>query len=173
MSDTLQVEIAAPLAFGAPVGEAGATAALRVLQTVSALNEKPPVVSEEAVGLELELAKLQQKTQLLIELLAVALARDGTRPPSTVVQLGSNSCAWSSPQALTPGASGTLTLWLHPAAPEPLQWPAEITSCQAEAAGFALHASLLPLSEAAQAALERHIFALHRRAVAEAKSQRS
>jgi len=143
-------------------------AALRVLQTVNALGEKPPFIADDATGLELEVARLHQKTQLLIELLAVALGRDGLRPAPQPILLGSELCDGLLWPAQTLGAQGLLCLWLHPAAPEPLLWPAEVITAASEGQSV----RLLPLGEAAGAALQRQIFLLHRRAVAEARAQR-
>jgi len=170
----LRVPFTAPLQWqpGAPAADAGA-AALRVLATVVSLAERPPQINEEATGLELEVARLHQKTQLLIELLAVALGRDQSRPQATDVQLGGETCQWLSDHPPAVGSEGELCLWLHPVAPEPLRWPARITHCQSQRDGQQqVEATLLPLGEAAQAALDRYVFQQHRRAIAEAKAQR-
>jgi len=154
-------------------GPEASNAALRVLATAVTLAERAPPVTDEATGLELEVARLHQKTQLLVELLALALGRDATRPAATNVELGSSGCRWRTAAPPRVGSEGQVVLWLHAAAPEPLLWPATITRVTPEADGAALtEAALLPLGEAAQAALERHVFQLHRRAVAEARAAR-
>lgn len=155
-----------------PASDAG-PAAVRVLATAAALGERAPTVNEEAVGLELEVARLHQKTQLLIELMAVALGRDGSRPPPVPLSLGAAGCSWQAFSAPARGSSGLVALWLHPASPEPLEWPAEIIELEPLAEGSMMtHARFLPLGEAAQAALDRQVFLLHRRGVAEARAQR-
>ncbi|MES2683251.1 MAG: PilZ domain-containing protein [Pseudomonadota bacterium] len=153
----------------APVDEA---AALRALQTAATLGEKPPPVSEDALGPDLEVNRLHQKTQLLIELLAVALRRNAVTPLPQLITLSATHCQWQHPVALPAAAQGVVSLWLHPASPEPLQWPAEIIGSSSQGAGWSVEARLLPLGDAAQAALDRHVFLLHRRAVAEARAQR-
>ncbi|MES2884856.1 MAG: PilZ domain-containing protein [Pseudomonadota bacterium] len=170
---TLLVELNVPFQWRADVLVTEGSVAIRRLQTAMALGEKPPVVSDEAAGLELEVARLHQKTQLLIELLALALQGQSGRPSVQAVALSAEACHWQADSALAIGSRGSVELWLHAAAPEPLLWPAEISHCRAEGSGHALHATLLPLGEAAQAALDRHVFLLHRRAIAEAKAQRS
>ena len=152
-----------------PIDEA---AVLRALQTAAVLGEKPPPVSEDAQGAELEVNRLHQKTQLLIELLAVALRRNAAMPLPQAITLSATHCQWQHPQALPTNGDGLLSLWLHPASPEPLQWPAEIKACTADGAAWRIEAQLLPLGDAAQTALDRHVFLLHRRAVAEARAQR-
>lgn len=169
----LLVELQVPFQWRADVQAGDGSAAIRSLQTAMALGEKPPVVSDDAVGLELEVARLHQKTQLLIELLALALQGHAGRPAAQALALSAESCRWQAATALPVGSRGSVALWLHAAAPEPLLWPAEIMGCRAEGSGHALHAALLPLGEAAQAALDRHVFLLHRRAIAEARAQRS
>lgn len=176
-AEQLSVPLLVPLSWqagaGLPVAEAG-TAAVRALATAVSLAERPPLVNEEASGLELEVTRLHQKTQLLIELLALALSRDSSRPAAIELQLSGTACSWHSDDPPALGSSGALALWLHPAAPEPMRWPAEITEITRHEGGSAyVQARLLPLGEAAQSVLDRHIFQLHRRAVAEARSQRS
>ena len=172
-STALAVPLQAPVAWRAGTPASDGAAALRALQVATSLGEKPATVSEEATGLELEVARLHQKTQLLIELLAVALQGQAARPAAQAVLLSTETCQWHNASTVPVGSVGSVALWLHPAAPEPLLWPAEIRDCQPQDAGYALQAQLLPLGEAAQAALDRQVFLLHRRAVAEAKALRS
>ncbi len=173
----LSVTLMAPVSWlqsALPAAAEAGLAAVRALATAVSLAERPPGINEEALGVELEIARLHQKTQLLIELLALALARDVTRPPPRALQLSAAACSWQAAQAVAVGSIGAVAIWLHPAAPEPMSWPAEIVECQPAPDGNCrLQARLLPLGEAATAALERHVFQLHRRAVAEARSLRS
>lgn len=171
---SLQVSLCAALRWEPSAVLAGAEAdraALRVLATVASLGERPPGINEETSGLELEVARLQQKTHLLVELLAQVLARDATRPLTTMLSLSAQDCRWPAEGAVGEGGEGVLNVWLHPAAPEPLRWPAVLSSA-GDAAGEFHHARLLPLGEAAQMALERYVFQQHRRAVAEARASR-
>lgn len=148
-------------------------AAVRALATAAALGERTPTVNEEAVGLELEVARLHQKTQLLVELMAVALGRDGTRPAPVPLSLSAAGCSWQGHDAPIRGSTGLVAVWLHPASPEPLEWPAQIIEIESLTdGGMSVHARFLPLGEAAQAALDRQVFLLHRRAVAEARALR-
>lgn len=166
----LAVQLGAPLIWHPqvlPAGPDAGIAAVRALATAVSLAERVPNVNEEAIGLELEVARLHQKTQLLIELLALALARDVSRPAAVELHLSGSDCRWRSPQQASEMGVGTLAIWLHPAAPEPMRWPAEIVET-----GPLHRARLLSLGEAAQVALDRYVFQLHRRAVAEARAQR-
>lgn len=166
----LAVQLSAPLIWhvdSLPPGPEPGIAAVRALATAVSLAERAPNVNEEAIGLELEVARLHQKTQLLIELLALALARDVSRPTPVELHLSGSECRWRSAQQAPETGFGTLAIWLHPSAPEPLRWPAEIIET-----GPLFRARLLSLGEAAQVALDRYVFQLHRRAVAEARAQR-
>lgn len=170
----LAVQLQAPVIWqpGATAsGPEASAAAVRALATAVSLAERAPNVNEEATGLELEVARLHQKTHLLIELLALALARDVSRPATTELHLSGSECRWQSPAHNAPQGVGTLAIWLHPAAPEPMRWPAEIT--EAALGSPWVQARLLLLGEAAQAALDRYVFQLHRRAIAEARAARS
>jgi len=177
LAGTLAVSLQLPLVWRttAPSNLLEASqAAMRALATAGSLGERPPLINEEALGLELEVARLHQKTQLLIELLAVALGRDTTRPAPVPLQFSSSLCSWHSHSAPDSGSLGAVALWLHAAAPEPLVWPAQVEALVEHEGDAALvQARLLPLGEVAQAALDRYIFQLHRRAIAEARLNRS
>ena len=167
-AEALSVSLCLPLAWqaGLPADPlAAGQAAMRALATAVSLAERPAALNEELVGLELEVARLHQKTQLLTELLALALSRDGSRPEAIELHLSGGDCVWRSTRPVAADTEGTLSLWLHPATPEPLRWPARIERVQGDGL---VRAVLLPLGEAPQAALERQVFQLHRRAVAEA-----
>ena len=72
----LAVQLQAPVIWQAVAGSTGpeaSAAAVRALATAVSLAERAPNVNEEATGLELEVARLHQKTHLLIELLALVL----------------------------------------------------------------------------------------------------
>lgn len=173
----LAVQLSAPVRWLDEItpcdAEAG-VAAVRALATAVSLAERAPNVNEDATGVELELARLHQKTHLLIELLAMALARDVSRPASTELHLGGSECRWRGAATSPAGRLGTLHLWLHPAAPEPLRWPAErLALDSSDGESPLLRARLLSLGEAAQMALDRYVFQLHRRAIAEARALRS
>lgn len=173
MSGGLSVPMTAPLAWTRGGLEAEVSGAVRVLATVGALSERSPPGPEEATGIELEVARLHQKVQLLVELLAVAMVRAGSVPAATSLQLSAEGCSWLASHPPSRGERGELSLWLHAAAPEPLRWPAEIVELEAGDAGTSVHARWLPLGEAALDALERFLFQQHRRAIAEARQQRS
>lgn len=175
-SALLSVSLTVPVSWQSglelAVSEAG-PAVVRALATAVTLAERPPLVNEDAMGLELEVARLHQKTQLLIELLALSLSRMGNRPSAVDACLSGSRCRWQSASMPVSGSIGALAVWLHPAAPEPMSWPAQIVEVSSQSDGsHRIEAELLPLGEAAQAALDRYIFQLHRRAIAEARSQR-
>lgn len=175
-SDLLSVALTVPVSWQSGIeltaAEAG-PAVVRALATAVTLAERAPIVNEDAIGLELEVARLHQKMQLLIELLALSLSRNSGRPSAVEACLSGSGCRWQSASMPVAGSAGVLSIWLHPAAPEPMSWPAEVLEVASQPDGsHRIEARLLPLGEAAQAALDRYIFQLHRRAIAEARSQR-
>lgn len=155
---------------GAAFGSFEATAALRVLATVAALEERPPAVSEEG-GVEAEVARLHQKLQVLMEMVGSLLRAQQSLPESRPVRLVAGGLRWSDGQRPV-GDHGIVELWLHPACPEPLRLPAQLLMIQPEGEGVRIDAAFEPLPEALADALEKHVFLRHRRELAEARQRR-
>lgn len=155
---------------GAAYGSFEATAALRVLATVAALEERPAAVGEEA-GIELEVARLHQKLQLLMEMVGSLLRSQQVLPAARPVRLVAGGLRWSDGQRPV-GERGVVELWLHPCCPEPLRLPVRLLLIQPEGEGVRIDAALEALPETLTDALERHVFLRHRRELAEARQRR-
>lgn len=148
-----------------------AHASLRTLMLALSLGERGPgLPAEDASGIEQEIQRMHHKVQLLTELVSAVLAAQQKRPAPGTVRFNSERIEWQAdelPQAMI----GIVALWLHPAVPDPLLWPARISDHQCLGNGRHLVvADLLPLGEAVEEALQRWIFQLHRRAVADARA---
>lgn len=148
-----------------------AQGSLRTLTLALNLGDRVPgLPAEDASGLEYELQRMQHKVQLLTELVSVALATHQQRPAPGAVRLNSERIEWQAAE-LPPGVMGMVALWLHPAVPEPLLWPARISDHQRLSDDrHVVVADLLPLGEAVEEALQRWVFQLHRRSVADARA---
>ena len=134
---------------------------LRTLAAVALLNEQrgTAVAGEDSNTLEAEVARLHQKLNLLADVMATLVGQIMPGAPAVPAQLSAQGLRW---QAAEASGLGLLSLRLHHGVPQPFVWPA---TCTASHDGWQ-EARFEPMSEACQAALERHVFMHHRRAVA-------
>lgn len=138
---------------------------LRVLTQIAQYEERA-ISSDTPTAQDLEIQRLHNKLDLLLAAVAELAPRFLDRPARQPLQLSWNSLQWPA-EAAAPaiGAQGLVEVHLHAVVLQPLRWPARL---QEISAGIA-SAELLPGSDAAQQALERHVFQQHRRAVAAAR----
>ena len=134
---------------------------LRVLAAVAVLDEtRAPGSNDESSPIDAEIARLNQKLNLVIDLLGFLVAQQGAAQPAARVRLSWQGAVFVGSQAL--GEVGLLGLSLHRSVPQPFVWPVRI----AHVDGEERHARFAPFGDALQAALERHVFLRHRRAIA-------
>lgn len=135
---------------------------LRVLAAVALLDDSrgSHAAPDDGHPLDAEIARLHQKLNLLIDLVGTLAAGQGGALPLARLRLSWQGAVFVGSAAL--GAHGLLALGLHRSVPEPFRWPATIIRIDGEER----HARFDPLPEAVQAALERHVFLRHRRAIA-------
>lgn len=135
---------------------------LRVLAAVALLDEQRgngPGTGDDVSGVEAEIARLNQKMNLLVELVSFLVGQQAPPPPAQAVRLSWQGVGWHGEAAL---GDGLVSLRLHRSVPQPFVWPARIVIAEAGE----LYARFAPFSEPCQAALERHVFLHHRRAIA-------
>ena len=136
--------------------------AVSLLSSLMALDEHSMTKSEDEKDFSPELARLERKLDLVLELLSTQLM-DAQAPGEVSVQLSARGARWATHGAVP--APGTLVLgsiYLHRMMPRPLRLPAEVIGDQA---GW-LQLRFLPLGEACDELLLRHVFQQHRRALA-------
>ncbi len=134
---------------------------LRVLAAVAVLDEtRAPAASDEASALDAEIGRLNQKLNLVIDLLGFLVAQQSSVEAPSRVRLSWQGAVFIGQQPL--GESGLLSLHLHRGVPQPFVWPARISHVDGEDR----HARFEPFGDALQTALERHVFLHHRREVA-------
>lgn len=135
---------------------------LRVLTQLAQFDERA-VPTEQPTPQDMEIARLHNKLDLLLSAIGELAPKFLNRPPHTTLQLSWQHVRWAAATEVAPqGSLGLIELYLHPIVLQPLRWPARMGAFEA---GWA-EAELLPASEAAQQALERHVFQQHRRAIA-------
>lgn len=144
--------------------------ALVALQTVLAWNDVPaPDVGEETGPHAQELARLDLKLNMLLEMVAGLLSRDGALPEETRVRLSKKGLSWttSNPPAVSGRICISVCLLRH--VPKPVGLLAVANSVEPVEGGYRVDAEFVDLSKAVQDTIEKIIFRHHRREVAHAR----
>lgn len=119
--------------------------------------------------------RIEAKIDLLVGLVGALLQRDQPLDPVCPLQWSARGAAVDLPSdAVAPTAGSAAMLRVQPsdALPEALQLPAQVLAVEPLAAGSRVWLRFDPLPPSMEALLERHLFRLHRRAVAERRRQR-
>lgn len=133
----------------------------RTLRLLAVLEEHHSDASEEQASGH-DLARLEFKINLVLELVGGWLAQQRHQPAPMAARLSARALRWRPIAAAPPvGAAGEAILYLHAALPYPLRLPAVIHS-----AGDVVEARFEGLSETLVELLEKTIFRRHRRQVA-------
>lgn len=140
----------------------------RVLAAVATLEERWRTDGDTAQAQELD--RLHHKFDVMIELLGALLRSIQPQATPHSLQLCIAGLSWT-PQAPLPaiGSSLTVSLQLHPCAPNLWRWAGEVIAHR----GDEIFVRFAPMPDALSAALERHVFMRHRRSVADARSPAS
>ncbi|WP_273453904.1 PilZ domain-containing protein [Nevskia ramosa] len=135
---------------------------LRVLAAVALLDEQrgSGTTADENSPIDAEIARLNQKLNLVIDLLGFLVSQNAPAAEARRVRLSWQGLVFSGEQAL--GDIGLVSLRLNRSVPQPLVWPARIVHVD----GDERHACFEAFGDALQTALERHVFLRHRRAIA-------
>lgn len=172
--DVLACEELRPAAFlpGRDADPAANAAAAEAMLRALAVVEDGPRGDEPEAPTDHALPRIEAKIDLLTALVASLCAQAGS-DPRTRLRWSPRGACLAVPAALAAGTEGSLRIrpadWL----PSPLQLPATVVACDRDDAGG--HRAWLrfdDLPAALEAALERHLFRLHRRAVAESRRSR-
>lgn len=122
-----------------------------------------------------ELLRIEQRLNLVIELLAQVLSHSLTLPPAIPCMLTRNSLEWSSSTTAVPisGECLRLTLYLHSHYPKPLLLFGRVVQVDQSAGATHVTVQLAPLNVAVGDWLDRLIFRAHRRRVALTRRHKS
>ncbi len=141
-----------------------------VVRTVLALEDLGTESAEDGGGAGGELARIESKLNLLLDLVAELLDGQRTVPASRPVRLSSTWIEWGGSNLPPIGARVEVEIYLHPSFPRPLRLGGEIGAGRA----FETPSVLLafdPLPEPGQESLERLVFRRHRRAIAQERAR--
>jgi hypothetical protein len=143
---------------------------LKILQVCAALEEQGAVdKQDDSAPHAADLARLETKVNLLLELVGQILAALGPRPPATLVRFNAHGAQWHPLQPVQAGEHGLLEIWLKPSLPQPLTLPANVTHVTKDGQ---VKAGLVPPGEAIADLIEKLAFRHHRRHVAGVRQPR-
>ncbi|MEA5123919.1 PilZ domain-containing protein [Xanthomonas floridensis] len=172
-ADTLSCEVRLPAGFHAG-GDAGAHSAAETL--LRSLGQVEDLRSEEASEDRGELPLLVQRMDAKLDLMLALIGRLVRQGDSGLIQ---NLVHWSVRgirlNCATSHAAGTTgVVCLQPSdwLPELVQLPAQVLASANDGHDQWVWLRFAPLAPGLQDALERHLFRLHRRQIAEARRQR-
>lgn len=149
----------AALPEGAELAEANSHAAA-LLQLLGNLDEPPPL--DESPQLAAHLHRLDQKLDVLLNLMGQWLNRELALPEPQPLRLGLRGVVWQAP---LPAGPGWINLYLHAGLPTALRLPAQLLPMSDGSVLAEFHG----LDPAVTDGLERYIFRCHRRSVAQAR----
>ena len=143
---------------------------LTVLQVACTIGDSvSPEMLDERQLLGADLARMETKLNLLMDMTGALLSREGLIPELVTVELTSRAIRWETDRPSTPG--DFLEIALYPCArlPKPVILIAVVHEVQPLAAGFCVAAEWFQLAPTLSDALEKMIFRNHRRRVASSK----
>lgn len=127
---------------------------------------------EERTPADLSLQRVEAKLDLLMDMLGALLRHNATVLPSNFVHWSRRGISLHAADN-TLGASGMLRVQPADWLPDVLELPAEVIAVQHEGDATRVWLRFSPLPATLESALERHLFRLHRRQIADARRQRN
>jgi hypothetical protein len=170
--DALGCEERLPAAFvpGASPGAGAAHGAAMLLRALAVMEEGGEPEREDGDARTAELARVEAKLDLVLALLgAVAAARAPDLPEVALrwSRVGARLRLAEAPAL----PHGVLRVHLDPRLPQPLELQVRVVGTEPTGAGVLAWLRFEALDPGLEAALERHVFRRHRRAVAESRRQ--
>jgi hypothetical protein len=145
---------------------------LNLLHACAAMDEPQSLTREKQDDphpLTAELARLDFKLTLLLDLVAQLASRDLQRPAPTRVRFNSLGATFAAASPIAVGTEGVLHLYLRPTLPRPLSFPARVSGRDPEGR---TRVRFHTLSDPVADMIEKLAFRRHRRHVAESRRPR-
>jgi atypical PilZ domain-containing cyclic di-GMP receptor len=143
-----------------------------ILCVVLSLEEHPSDSADDyAAGAE-DLARIDFKLNLLLDLVGQLIVRQIALPASVPVKLTPTEIRWESAEALEVGSTVRIEVYLTHQYPRPLVLVGRVSGVQRVPDGFDIAVGLEGLSEAVQQSIEKLIFRHHRRLIAHSRRVR-
>jgi hypothetical protein len=168
VNQTLEIELEVPLRWDAvdAFPEAGQIDNQSVLMLIESLADRPTRTTEEE-GEGSERQRLENKIDLVLQLLVQLLRNNNPLPPNQALRLSATHLSWQPQTHLAEGQGIVFQLYPEPRLPYPLQLNARVEAQN----GQQVRARFVGLGEEASDALQRWIFRRHRRQVAESRQR--
>lgn len=171
--DALACEDTRPVAFipgplDAHACHAHALRAEGLLRALAVVEDSRADEPEDHGAAEMALHRMEAKLDLLTALVARLARRDG-HDPLHALRWTARGAELVLPMTLAADDTGGLRIQPSDWLPDAITLPARVLSAIPTADGTQVVLAFEGLSPAVEAALERHLFRMHRRAVAEAK----
>ncbi|HEX5754755.1 MAG TPA: PilZ domain-containing protein [Arenimonas sp.] len=161
-----------PQTLSAIASERLAEHAEGLLRTMALVEETFSDDPEERGNTDLPMHRVEAKLQLLLEMVGTLLARQSDLPTTRTIRWSRLGLSLDADQAAETDATGVVELQLLPWLPQLLSLPCRVLACIAEGERHRVWLAFDPLSPALEAALERHLFRRHRRAISASRRQR-
>lgn len=136
------------------------------LRAVSALGSLSSDASEEEAAVSQEIARLDLKVNMLLDLVSQLIYAQLDIPPRTQVTISSDALQWCTSEPPATGACVFMEVYIQHGTPKPLCFYGEIISSAEEHASGIARTNYFGLSSAAKGWLDKLIFRHHRREVA-------
>jgi hypothetical protein len=133
--------------------------------------EEPARGTDENQELAQEFNRLESKLNLILELMAEWLRRQGDLPSALPVRFNAWGIAWEAEDLPVPDALLRMQLYICPTVPKPLVLYARVLRQESGESGMRAVATFLDLSPGMVDGLERLVFRRHRREVAQLRGQ--
>lgn len=146
-----------------------------LLRALAVLEDSRADESEERGPADPAVRRIEAKVDLLLGLVGHLLQRDQPVDPMRLLQWSIRGVAVELPAveaALVPGAAAMLRLQPSDALPEAMLLPVQVLAVEPCPAGRRLWLAFDALPPSLESLLERHLFRVHRRAVAESRRPR-
>ena len=146
-----------------------------LLRALAVLEDSRADESEERGPADPVLRRMEAKVDLLLGLVGHLLQRDQPADPTRILQWSIRGAAVELPAveaALVPGASAVLRLQPSDALPEAMLLPVQVLAVEPCPAGRRLWLGFDALPATLESLLERHLFRVHRRAIADSRRPR-
>ena len=146
-----------------------------LLRALAVLEDSRADESDDRATADPAVRRLEAKVDLLVGLVGSLLLRDAPADAPRLMQWSARGCAVEVPSVdpgLVPGGAALLRVQPSDALPEALQLPARVLAIEPSPAGRRVWLAFDALPPALEAALERHLFRVHRRAIAGSRRPR-
>ncbi|MFN3843155.1 MAG: PilZ domain-containing protein [Rehaibacterium terrae] len=161
-----------PDALDAASRERAAERAEGLLRAIALVEDGHGEEGDERGANEPVLQRIEAKLNLLFELVGLVVRREVAPLPVVELRWSRRGVELAGASPVAPGQAGLLRLqpvsWL----PQAIELPVEVIAVDRREPAPRLWLRFSPLPEALESALERHLFRLHRRAIAGARRQR-